>query len=305
VVGRGTDPHRYVGKETTVPILIDCVMFLNEFELYEARVEMLNRYVDEFVIVEANVTHADKERELLFPAREGNWCDEPHTYIPVVDMPRGGSNWNRVWHHRNALSSFLRMAERDTYYKDALILFSDLDELPNPDLLKEIVYAKTIRAREWIRRIRIGEVGCFCGEMYYYNPLTLSAGAWRGTRIATIDTLLTYGVQACRYGDKGVPQFDIPKPIGEMACLASPACEPEEVGCVHCTYFGGAEMVKEKMLSVAESTDYVTPAMVDIDKLQRNIENAEDPYGRENEIYYRLESPRRSMPEPVLRRFMK
>jgi hypothetical protein len=283
--------------------LVDCVMFFNENLLYEARQEYLDEVVDNFVVLEATISHSDKERGLCF-----NDKYDRTFYVIVDDLPRGGSNWSRVWQHRSSQMQVMRWMAKDPEYKDSLIMFSDLDEFPNVDIVRELRDESTDRAKEWVGRLRGGEVATLCGEMYYYNPLTLSAGAWRGTRIATVETLLRNTAQDCRYGNNGIMQFDIPRPIGEMG-LCNPDREPEEVGCTHCTYFGTpgkeAEFVREKMLAVAESTGYVTEDMVNLDKLRGNIERAEDCYGRENEIYYKLEKPRSYFPEPVLRRFMK
>lgn len=289
--------------------IADIVMYYAEAEMYRARLEYLSPVVDEFVVLEGDRTHSNVPRGIHLP--DDLMEEVIHIYAPLPTEEGRGANWQRVWAHRNSQSHYIRWLSQMPDAKDWLVMFSDLDEFPNVELVKEFKEEKTERAREWCGKLRAGHVGNFLGEMYYYNPLVLSAGGWVGTRIATVETLLRHTAQACRHDTKrlGIPDFPIPKPFEEMPCIANPDCEDEEIGVVHATYFGEpgreAEFVREKMLSVAESTGYVTDDMVDLDKLRRNIANAEDPYGREKEIYYRLEKPRRSMPEPIIRRFMK
>ena len=47
-------------------MLIDSFLFFNETELVELRIKYLNKIVDYFVIVEANITHQGKKKGLEF-----------------------------------------------------------------------------------------------------------------------------------------------------------------------------------------------------------------------------------------------
>ena len=44
-------------------MLIDSFLFFNEAELVELRIKYLNKIVDYFVIVEANITHQGKKKD--------------------------------------------------------------------------------------------------------------------------------------------------------------------------------------------------------------------------------------------------
>ena len=46
--------------------IIDCFSFYNELDLLTYRLNLLNDYVDYFVIVEARQTHAGKDKILFF-----------------------------------------------------------------------------------------------------------------------------------------------------------------------------------------------------------------------------------------------
>ena len=48
-------------------MLIDSFLFFNEAELVELRIKYLDKMVDYFVIVEANITHQGKKKGWNFP----------------------------------------------------------------------------------------------------------------------------------------------------------------------------------------------------------------------------------------------
>ena len=48
-------------------MLIDSFLFFNEAELVELRVKYLEKIVDHFVVIEADITHQGKKKEWNFP----------------------------------------------------------------------------------------------------------------------------------------------------------------------------------------------------------------------------------------------
>ena len=47
-------------------MLIDSFLFFNETELVELRIKYLNKIVDYFVVVEADITHQGKKKNGIF-----------------------------------------------------------------------------------------------------------------------------------------------------------------------------------------------------------------------------------------------
>ena len=45
---------------------IDCITYFNEPLLFELRLNILNNFVDEFIVCEAKYTHAGRKKELNF-----------------------------------------------------------------------------------------------------------------------------------------------------------------------------------------------------------------------------------------------
>ena len=49
-------------------MLIDAFLFFNEKELVELRIKYLEKIVDFFVVIEANITHQEKQKSWNFPS---------------------------------------------------------------------------------------------------------------------------------------------------------------------------------------------------------------------------------------------
>lgn len=120
-------------------MIFDCVPFFNELDILKLRMQILSPYVDFFVIEEATVTFSGEPKEMTF-AKNRHLFDEfadKIRYVAVDDSPLSG-----VTTH-----------ERDKYQKNQLvralsdcaptdvILFGDVDEIPNPVALKRILAA--------------------------------------------------------------------------------------------------------------------------------------------------------------------
>ncbi|MBQ6758563.1 MAG: hypothetical protein IJP42_05690 [Selenomonadaceae bacterium] len=117
--------------------IYDCFTFFNELELLELRLASLYDVVDRFVIVEADKTHANEPKPF-------NFYEHIHDYEPylskisylmdtsVVEY-KGAGDWSIENNQRNNIAKGLVDAEPDD-----LIMISDLDEIPNPAIVKTI-----------------------------------------------------------------------------------------------------------------------------------------------------------------------
>ena len=116
-------------------MIYDCFPFFNELDLLDLRLNTLDQYVDYFVISESQLTFSGKEKPLYYSENKHLFEKFQHKIIHNI-VPAGDLT----------LNSF----ERDVYQKDSLkhvlsscsdddiIIFSDLDEIPNPERLPEI-----------------------------------------------------------------------------------------------------------------------------------------------------------------------
>ncbi len=117
--------------------LYDCFTFFNEFELLELRLKLLNPIVDYFVIVEANKTQRGVKKKFNFEERKNEFSvyAEKIIYIKVMDLPEytGEMDWAIENFQRNCITRGLKNCKPND-----LVIVSDLDEIPNPDLLKAL-----------------------------------------------------------------------------------------------------------------------------------------------------------------------
>lgn len=116
-------------------MIYDCFQFFNELDILKIRLNVLSPVVDRFVISEATETFSGLKKPLYYEENKALFAEFQDKIIHVVveDTPEGGTH------------------ERDTFQKNAvtrgladctdedIIIFSDLDEIPNPDKIQEIL----------------------------------------------------------------------------------------------------------------------------------------------------------------------
>ena len=103
----------------------------------DLRMNILNDYVDKFVITEGNMTFSGLPKESHFlnnKDRFAKWEDK--IILNQIELPDLEGPWHREIYSRNA------MVRPDIFNDDDLILMSDGDEIPNPEILEH--------ASEWV-----------------------------------------------------------------------------------------------------------------------------------------------------------
>jgi len=136
-------------------------MFFDEELLLSLRLKTLNKYVDKFIIVESKYTHSGDQKKLIFDINKYSEFKNKINYIVTEDAPNGIENINsdddenqknikhimnalrRENYQRNKIKDGLNEAEPDDW-----IIISDLDEIPNLDMIdfkkinKKIIFFK-------------------------------------------------------------------------------------------------------------------------------------------------------------------
>jgi len=119
-------------------------MFFDEEMLLDLRLNILDKFVDQFVIVESSYTHSGKEKKLIFDINKYSKFKEKINYIILKDPPEGieviNSNDSEGEISRKEILNALKREnlQRDTIFnglKNAdsndWIIISDLDEIPD------------------------------------------------------------------------------------------------------------------------------------------------------------------------------
>ena len=106
--------------------IYDCFIFNNEIDLLNIRLNILNQYVDYFVIIESKETHSGIKKKLTFDVKKFPKFSNKIIYGVIEKFPNNFSAWEKENFQRNYISKFLSKADADDF-----ILISDLDEIPN------------------------------------------------------------------------------------------------------------------------------------------------------------------------------
>ena len=111
--------------------IYDCFSYLDEDLLLDLRLNILNEYVDYFVIIEGNKTWQNNAKPLQFKINKFQKFKDKIIYIPVENMPDGDNPYIRENFQRNTINEGIKKASDND-----LIIISDLDEIPNPKKIK-------------------------------------------------------------------------------------------------------------------------------------------------------------------------
>ena len=119
--------------------IYDCFQYFNEDHILDLRFNILNEYVDYFVISESTKTHQGKSKKINFDINKfGKFKDKIKLVVAEYDKEilfdhHTGGESPIEQHQRNNLSEGIKDASDDDY-----IILSDIDEIPNLDKMREI-----------------------------------------------------------------------------------------------------------------------------------------------------------------------
>ena len=118
-------------------MIYDCIPFFNELDILKLRMHILAPYVDKFVLEESTVTFSGEPKPMTFAENRERFAEfeDKILYVAVDNSPVSGV----TTHERDKFQkNQLIRAMKDCKPED-IIIFSDLDEIPNPETLKRII----------------------------------------------------------------------------------------------------------------------------------------------------------------------
>ena len=152
--------------------LYDCFQFFNEEHILDLRFNILNEFVDYFVIVESTSDHQGNTKELNFNIDKFKKFKEKIIYI-VVDDTEEEIKKPHMWgeslveqHQRNSIMKGIKNCK-----DDELIIISDVDEIADLNTLS--LFNKKNR------------YAVFAQKKFDYklNLLNITEGDWLGSKI--------------------------------------------------------------------------------------------------------------------------
>jgi beta-1,4-mannosyl-glycoprotein beta-1,4-N-acetylglucosaminyltransferase len=153
-------------------MLVDGFMFYNELDILELRLEVLDQYVDRFVLVESEVNHVGGPKPLFFEQnkeRYSKWLPKiTHIVMTAEEAPKDPNPWSREKYQRNCI---LRGLEAEAVPPEAIVMISDVDEIPNLDTIPWERLPHVVNSvHMWMFEYSLDYV--FVGEPWYGTVLT-------------------------------------------------------------------------------------------------------------------------------------
>lgn len=171
--------------------IIDCFMYYDEDLVLDVRFNILNKYVSNFVICEANFNHNGTKRDLKFNIKNFPKFKEKIIYIPLEKQP---PNLKKIDEHDDVQVKNSKILDnavmRENFQRNNLhneikkfndndlIIVSDLDEIPNLEKFKNKA-----------------KITFFEQRMYYYKFNLVQ------------NNFIWYGSRACKKKDLIEPQW--------------------------------------------------------------------------------------------------
>ena len=113
--------------------LYDCFIFNGENFILDLRLNILNDFVEKFVIVESKYDHQGNKKNLKFKKENFKKFNSKINYKIIENFPENYNDWERENYQRNFIVNGLTEADDEDY-----IMISDVDEIPNIENLIKI-----------------------------------------------------------------------------------------------------------------------------------------------------------------------
>ena len=119
--------------------IIDCVTYFDEPMLFELRKNILNKYVDIFLVIEARYTHSGKKKKLNFNINNYPDTRNKIIYLIIDNEPHDlivGESLSSSQKRINSLKRINQSYDKALDYlkicsPDDIFILSDIDEIPN------------------------------------------------------------------------------------------------------------------------------------------------------------------------------
>ena len=162
--------------------IYDCFMFFDEEMLLDLRLNILNKYVDKFVITEATYMHSGKPKKLIFDINQFSKFKDKIIYKVIDKQPDNIETINKNDDiHTKGRKLIHNSIKRENYQREMakkfledaqdedIIIINDIDEIPNLD---EINFSNISN-----------KIIIFKQKIFYYKFNLLYANLiWHGSR---------------------------------------------------------------------------------------------------------------------------
>lgn len=254
-------------KQTRDPHIYDCFIFYNELELLELRLKMLAPYVDYFVIAEMKTDFKGQKKPCYFWENRDRFdeykdkilyvCSDDVTEMQSDKGKKGYAlDYPRIMYLRNSLQRKLEQCQPMDY-----MLLSDVDEIPNPEILKRLKAGSGKINKDYLAVILQSCPVVLEQKFFYYFMNLVQDIKWYGTSIIQYRFLNTFE--------------ELRSEKDKQSLISIPD------GGWHFSYMGGIERITQK-IKVSNEAEEIAGGNLTEDVLKDRIENKKDILGRES-----------------------
>ena len=284
--------------------IYDCFTFYNEFELLELRLELLYPVVDHFVICECNKTLRGDDKPFYFAENKERFTKYLDKIIniqltdpPMISQQRVKSNgnvfagdWDIEHYQRNGIIRGLVDCKPED-----IIMISDLDEIPDPDIVAHILDCKvsflsaaTLGVRGYLRMLSFTRV--FAQDKVIVRQILrhreLQVRDLLDNRVpVALELDMRYYFLNCTAGYhwrrssltyyKNMMMPQMMRDIGFQGGYVARAGW-------HLSYMGGLARIKKKMQSIVEGNDKIER---DDAYIEQCLSEGKDLFGRKGPMF--------------------
>ena len=255
--------------------IYDCITFFQETLQVELRFNILKDVVDFFVVCESKYDHRGRPKKINFKTEKyPNLRNKIVHLILNEPFPQKNIPWKNQAYQREYLFNGLDKATNDD-----LVMFSDPDEIPNPEVLTNLKLTK--------------KYAIFMQKMYTYklNIYNQYETPWEGTRICKKINLKSID---------WLRQKVIAKNLKYSFWRVDKERDIQIInnGGWHFNYLLKPEAISKKLKSLAE-TKWDSPEYYDVDKIKDKINQKKDLFNRGH--VYKLVDIDNSYPKFILK----
>jgi beta-1,4-mannosyl-glycoprotein beta-1,4-N-acetylglucosaminyltransferase len=280
------------------PLVYDCIIFFNELDLLEVRLNELKDVVDKFVIVEASFTHSSNPKPFYFEENKDRFSKflDQIIHVKIEELPYFPPQPRRrnTIHNRHEVEHYHR---NYTWYglvdcnDNDIIIIGDVDEIPTINSISE---AKDILS------INSDSVICFRQRHfnYFFNGTCIKDGhisPWYGQVATTYENLKKVGTDNVMDDNNCSPMV---LRMGKEGRLKN-SVTIDNAGW-HFSYLGGIDEIIKKVGSYSHE-EFDTPEFMNREVIENRIKNGQDVFGRSGYPSIQYVDLDKSFPEYVLR----
>ena len=244
--------------------IIDTTTFFEENLMMGLRFEILDQFVDKFVICEARYTHSGKQKNINFDKKKFPKFEHKIIHLIVDDEPKELIKKEKLNNFELRTNSILRIKEQRNYISKVLndfsandfIIHSDNDEIPD---LENFDLKKT--SKKFI---------IFRQKLFYYKfNLLLPGIPWFGSKVCKIKDLKN--IDSLRsIKNKKYPFYRLDTLFSKIKYQS---VQIVENGGWHFSNLKNIEELERKYLNDENHSEYESFVGHSIDRIKENIKN--------------------------------